>query len=121
MDCAEIEKAREALGIREGLIKTWADSVHCWQEGEPDPELIQGLSIWAKSVGAQGVIWTALLPRFDGRDGVVKSADEIVEYLSGLRGAKRDNAEQYVRKAPRQIDTTYRRHIEAALGWRALI
>ena len=37
--------------------------------------------------------------------------------LHTVRGAERDEAEKYVRKAPLQIDTPYRQRIATALGW----
>lgn len=63
------------------------------------------------------VIWTNLSSRFNRIDNKIPTADEVVEHLSTLEYSGRKNAEQYVRMAPRQIDTDYRRYIEAKLHW----
>ena len=64
----------------------------------------------------QHVIWTALPPKF--RDEVrAPTADEVMTYLRDLVGPSRDRAEQYIRRAPRQIDTVLRRRIVAELNW----
>jgi hypothetical protein len=62
-------------------------------------------------------VWTSLPPKFGGVDDEVPSVDDVIAYLDALRGAERDEAEKYVRKAPLQIDTPYRQRIAAALGW----
>jgi hypothetical protein len=45
------------------------------------------------------------------------SAEAVIDYLSKLKGEERLLAETYVRCAPPQIDTAYRRRIVQALGW----
>jgi hypothetical protein len=65
-------------------------------------------------------VWTNLRSKFDGKDGAPSDIGIILNYLRRLEGRARDNAERYVRLAPRQIDTAYRRRIEAELGWTPL-
>lgn len=42
---------------------------------------------------------------------------QVIEYLNGLTGKAREDAERYIRKAPSQIATKYRQSIESRLGW----
>ena len=59
-------------------------------------------------------------PKFNGRENLVASADEVLTYLSGLNGEVRERAEQYIRRTPVQIATPYRQYIEQELGWTPL-
>ena len=80
------------------------------------PTSIPGMKAWADARGLHGVVWTALPSVFGGVERV-PGEDEVVGYLRGLRGAVRDEAERYIRRAPRQTDTAWRRRIEAEFGW----
>src|SRR5450759_876314 len=118
MDATEVGAARTALSKRENIKKeNEQKDIGSWSFGQPSPNLILGLPEWAESRGVHHVVWTALLPKFN--EFRTPTQVEVVEYLSGLTGAKRDNAERYIRFAPKQIDTAYRRDIEAALHWTA--
>jgi len=117
MILTNLQSAREALRDREGLTgQTWATNIGSWQQREPAPATMPELPRWAEAHGGEAVIWTALGPKFNGEE-VSPSIDRVIEYLRGLTGTRRDNAKQYIERAPRQIDTEYRRRIEAALGW----
>jgi hypothetical protein len=114
----ELEKAREALRDREGIPgSNWSSRIGSWQRGEGPPgDPILELPRWAESHSVDAVIWTALKSRFCDQD-TSPSVEQVIRYLQGLTGTARDHAERYIRCAPRQIDTAYRRRIEAALGW----
>ena len=119
MDAQSLEIARSALRKREGIPeKNEQRHIGSWSMGQPSPDVIPSLSEWAKARCVEHVVWTALPPRFQGTEEP-PTAEEIVEYLSGLTGTQRDNAERYIRFAPRQVDTRNRRHIEVALHWSA--
>jgi hypothetical protein len=113
MDTTDIAITREALRKREGCN---SNDIGSWTTGESLPELVLGLPDWAHARGIDGVVWTALPPKF-GKRATTPTEDEVIHYLSRLTGTIRDTAERYVRYAPRQIDTTYRRRIEAILQW----
>jgi len=117
MDHTEVDAARDALRKREGVSKERAAEIAGWSSEGDDPESILGLREWAAAHGLAGVVWTALPSKYAGKERRTPSVDEVVTYLAGLRGAVRDEAERYIRRAPRQIDTPYRRRIEATLGW----
>jgi len=117
-----IEEAKEALRKREGIKKeNIEDHVAVWiNETDKDVE-VSNIAIWAQRLGLDAVIWTALPPKFEGKDNYIISADEGVEYLRyKLSHEQRRNAEHYIRMTPLQVDTPYRRRFEAEFGWTPL-
>jgi hypothetical protein len=115
---SELAQARKDLRSREGVLpKNLKQHIGAWSRGEKNPACILDLEPWATARGIDSVVWTALPPKFDGVDGSGPTIDQAVSYLSGLTGSTRVLAEQYIRGAPPQIDTAYRRRIEADLGW----
>ena len=117
MDASTLDGAREALRVREGIPTSNASRhIGSWSHGDASPNVAVDIEPWAKARGLSHVIWTALPPKFEDTERT-PTEKEIVDYLTGLTGAKRDTAEQYVRRTPNQIDTVYRRRIEAVLHW----
>ncbi len=113
----DLLSAKQAVRDRERIRgEDWSSRIGSWQRGEAAPPNIPDLPIWAEAHGLDAVVWTALGPKFQGQD-VSPSADQVIEYLRGLMGTQRENAKRYIECTPRQIDTEYRRRIEAALGW----
>lgn len=108
--------AKAALAAREN---TTLGNIGSWSVGGLEPGTIPGIASWAEAHGIGHVIWTALPPRFNGANGTAPTMDQAVAHWSGLKGPERDLAEQYVRRTPRQVDTPYRREIEARLDWTA--
>ena len=108
--------AREHLREREGILKRNAEEhVGSWPSGTTSE--IAGLEDWARSKNLDAVVWTALPPQLDTAKGVVPMEVEVMNYVRGLTGAKRRVTEQYVRRTPRQIDTAFRRLMEAEFNW----
>ncbi len=117
----DLEPSLLALRDREGITPPdWRSSIGCWRAGEAAPAAIPDLPAWAGLRGLGAVIWTALGPRYETRSMELLACpplDWVLAHLDGLRGEARVRAETYVRRAPAQIDTPYRRAIAALLGW----
>lgn len=116
MDHSDLQAACEALKDREGLTAhDWQKDIGTWHRGDTEPTLIHGIGRWSEAHGVDAGVWTALDPKFGSMR--VPSEAEVLEHLGRLRGPTRDISEQYIRRTPPQIDTKYRRSIEAELGW----
>lgn len=115
---ASLDEARKVLGAREGVPKANIPlSIGLWEAGvSPAHAVTRVIADWAAGTKLDGVVWTALPPKF-GDKTIIPSGDQVIAYLAGLQGEPRRLAEEYVRRAPSQIATAYRQGIEGALGW----
>ena len=75
------------------------------------------VAAWMRSMGIDGVVWTALPAKFAGVSERAPSAHEALAFLDGLSGQQRANAERYVRQTPPEIRTLYRGLFQQRLGW----
>lgn len=82
MDYADAAAAKEALRLREG--KPHWHHIGLWESGHSDPGSLPGLSDWAAARGIEAVVGTKLPTKFQGEDGRVPTADEVVAYLRAL-------------------------------------
>lgn len=110
---ASLSAAYEALRLREQIPEGCNDGIGVFKLGGTPNGVI---SEWASTNGADAVIWTALLPRFEGVEGRIPSLDEAFSYPHGLTSQTRDQAFQYLSRVPAQIDTSYRRELLKRLG-----
>jgi hypothetical protein len=72
---------------------------------------------WALARGLDGVVWTNLPYGFKGKRGVFPSIDEVLAHLGSLDGTVLRKAQDYVRNAPTEVDTLYRRQITERFSW----
>lgn len=113
----DLDAACDALRKREGIPAALGQQhIGRWSRGDAAPLYIEHLPQWAEARGFDHIIWTGLPPGLEP-PGPKPGLDDIFAYLDGLTGETRDVAENYIRRAPRQTDTDYRRAIEARYGW----
>ena len=113
MTTNDIGAAVSSLQARERTSKR---NIGIWTTGDNSPSLIFDLPAWAAGHHLDAVIWTNLGRKF-GKLKRAATADEVIAHLNRLTGQKLRDAEEYVRRAPRQIATPYRKKIVEALGW----
>ena len=118
LNVSDLRKAREALRKREDIPKKRAEEwISHWDGSQENSDVRRRIELWARALQIDAVVWTGLPPKFKNENGRIPTRDEVVGHLNALAIANRKIAEVYIRMTPRQIDTDYRRHIEAILGW----
>lgn len=119
MDETVLALAKADLRKREGISENNTNKhIGTWSVGDASPSLIPDLAEWATARGVDHVVWTNLPPKFENNEEI-PSETQVLSYLSQLSDAKRATAENYIRMAPKQICTAYRRGIEVTLQWTA--
>lgn len=118
MSVSELQPAKEALADREGMTgNDKTKHIGCWSINEkPAGVGVAEIAKWARNIRIEAVIWTALPASFGNEHGS-DLEDKVIAHLRSLPHERRQNAERYVRRTPRQIDTEVRRRIERELGW----
>ena len=116
-----VEEAKTTLADREGISRKNAQRlIGVWSPASPGGFAgSAAVAEWAASKAFFGVVWTALGPSFPDMRGK-PSCDQVIAYLSKLDGDTKRLAEEYVRRTPAQIRTSYRARIEQELGWTSI-
>lgn len=118
LDVLSLEHAKNALAMREGIQEiNISKHIGFWvQERNSGSFIIPAITSWAEKYDLDAVLWTGLPPKINGPERV-PTLGEVVDHLDSLTGETRKNAEEYIRRTPKQIATLYRRDIEERFGW----
>ena len=116
-----IDHAREALRRREGIPEPGVSGIGSLpMPGGRHYAHVDNIRPWMARRGLDGVVRTALGPRFNDIRGEVPSLEEALEYLRQLPASQRKLAEEYVRRTPPSVMTLYREAFVRELGWTSL-
>lgn len=118
----DLEEAKQSLKVRENILdKNFKSHIAAVTKDEKiSNDIIKTIiQEWAKKMDLDAVIWTNLPPKFNKKDNDIPNLEEAIKYLKSLDIDinTRKTAEEYIRKAPKQIDTEYRRKFESEFGW----
>ena len=118
---SDLATAIEALREREDIpTKNVQQDIGFWSNDRASTyPYATPISAWALQRGLEAVVRTALGPKHPdaARATLRPKMSEIVDHLRSLSGKQKREAELYIRRAPSQVDTDYRRHIQQELGW----
>ena len=114
---SNLDDCINALMTREGTTK---ENIHYTSVNDTSEDNIKStIKKWLSEKNIVSAIWTGL--SYSKKTNNKRPAlRDIVKHLEQLAGNERRFAEEYIRNAPRQIDTEYRREIENKLGWKWL-
>jgi hypothetical protein len=110
--------ARNALGKREYAASSpsWiADYIGYFEEDSQTGHGagLEAIRAWVASKSLSGAVWTNLPVGFRVSRGTMPSAEDIASYFELLSAEDRNTALKYVRMAPTQTDTEFRRLLDA--------
>ncbi|HSC54476.1 MAG TPA: hypothetical protein VLC98_12675 [Phnomibacter sp.] len=119
MATESIEAAIESLRVREGIQKSKITTSIASVLKESDATEPTKLTIknWLQTNNLDAAIWTNLPAKFSEKDHKEPSLEEAIKYLRNLPVNQQKMAEEYIRKAPKQVDTEFRRKFETEFGW----
>lgn len=119
LSTTDLDAAMEALRDREGIpSRNGSEHIGVFSRaGLSSGTGAPTIGHWVERKDLDAAVWTDLPPGLKGKRKEVPTADEIVAYLRLVSPEERRNAEEYVRRAPLQVDTDVRRRLELEFGW----
>lgn len=120
LDAKHLQAAISALATRENIsAKRMAADIGYVNlaDSASHGACADDVAAWAARHTLDAVVWTNLPSGFRKLREAMPTGEQVLAHLGGLSGQARDDARQYVEKAPAQIDTEYRRLIAEKLGW----
>lgn len=111
-----ISDARTSLREREGTFDQHIH--HITHLTEPKNHIQREIIKWLSEKELDCAIWTGLPPKFNGVDHEVPTLTDLFKYFESLPNSKLELAREYIIKTPKQINTNYRREIEAKYNWK---
>lgn len=123
MSVATLEDAKSALAEREGIDeKNIKCSIGFYDQisGHSHGKSATPISTWAQNKHLDAVVWTNLKFGLKSTRDQMPEYNDVLRHLRALPYEKYKIAEEYVRRAPIQIDTEFRRCLNRDLGWSPL-
>lgn len=120
MTVTEIAIAKSSLQNRENVknIDT-IKSVSVYDTNSD--QIVKEIKNWLEIVNIDAAVWTGL-SYSKKTNNKRPTVDDIIDHLRNkLDYNAKKVAEEYIRKAPKQIDTEYRRRIEMEFGWTPIL
>jgi len=122
-DCEDLQEAIDNLANREQTSKNNIGFVSI-----PDnrsqcnvvPEILPRIKLWAKQKELDAVVWTDLPSKFVEKTNMELNENNAVKYLLELKRMDCkafQKAKEYIRRAPEQIETKFRKRIRQEFGW----
>ena len=111
--------ARENLADREGIGQHHREKwiAHWVRDGRCVSQTQVIVESWARNRDIDAAVWTDLPPKTNGNDGIAPALQQALSFLKSRTGEEAKAAEDYIRKTPRQIKTSFRSVFEKELGW----
>lgn len=124
MSVTTLGDAVRELADREGIDPSHREQwVGAWQRsvvGEGPPH-VDRIANWAEQRGLDAVVWTNLPSGPKEKRGEQLSYKQVRDHLERITPDELRVAENYIRRAPEQIDTDYRRALARDLGWMPIL
>lgn len=109
----ELNEARCLLARREGTKFEKISYINANADINKENKIESNIVNWLNIKKLDVAIWTGL----SYKNNMRPTEDQIIEHLGNLEDCDKERAEEYIRKAPVQINTAYRRRMVKEFGW----
>lgn len=119
----ELEEAIADLMTREGTVKRMIGFVDLINNSSSldlfpnQPDVFDSIKDWCKQRGYKVVVWTALDSQFEEKVGKKYSPTNALKYLRDLPEPKKVKAKEYIKRAPVEVETEFRKLFNSVEGF----